>query len=187
MPLKIDTNHSATAFHLFDGATVFPYAVDAHSAISRHPFEWKDSPWTQEQADAARKELVAQREREISAAKARGIVPPPPLDFGEPAELAPEEQEAIDAHAKAVAEAQERLDQFRADQAEKKKIADQVAADEALVASAPPRPDPTIRRPFGRKGEPTPAEIEQANKRAAKKADDDRIAKEKADADAGRI
>lgn len=161
MALKIETNQSATAYHIIDGPVMFPYQVDARHAISNHPLEWRDSPWSASDTAAAR-------------AKA---------GFSE-IELTPEEQAAIDEHNRAVAEASERLAAFREKQAEEKKLADQVAADEAIVASAPPRPDPTIRRPFGRKGEPTQAELEQIKKREAKKADDERIAREKVDADA---
>lgn len=161
MALKIETNQSATAYHVIDGAVVFPYAIDAQSAIGRFPQEWSSSPWSAEAMADARKAS------------------------GEPVEpLTPEEQAAIDEHAAAVAAAAERLAAFREKQAEEKKIADQVAADEALVASPPPRPDPTIRRPFGRTGDPTPAEIEAANKKAAKKAADDKMVAEKAAADA---
>lgn len=146
MALKIDTNQSATAFHVIDGATVFPYAIDAQHAISSHPLEWRDSPWPAADTAAAREKS------------------------GFPAEeLTPEEQAAIDEHNRAVAEASERLAAFREKQAEEKKMADQVAADEALIASAPPRPDPNIRRPFGRKGEPTQAEIDAHNKRQAER------------------
>lgn len=160
MALKIDTNQSATAHHILDGAVLFPYAIDAQSAIGRFPKEWSADPWPYDATLEARKES-GQHDVELS----------------------PEEQAALDEHAKAVAEANERLAKVRAEQAEKKAIADQIAADEALVASPPPRPDPAIRRPFGRTGEPTAAEIEAANKRAAKKADDERIAREKANAD----
>lgn len=157
MPLKIDTNQSATAFHIIDGAVLFPYAIDAQHAISAHPGEWSADPWPADATAAARK------------------------DAGEPdVEMTPEEQAAIDEHNKAVVEANERLKAFREKQAEDKKVADQVAADEALVASPPPRPDPTARRPFGRKGEMTPAEKAAAEKKAAgQKAADEKAAQDR--------
>jgi hypothetical protein len=158
MAIKIDSNMSAVAHHIIDGPVDFPYAIDAKSAVSRFPGEWSHEPWSHS-------DMVAAREK-----------------AGEPAvELTPEEQAAIDEHAKAVAEANDRLTKFRAEQEEKRKIAEQVKADEALVASAPPVP---VRRPFGRTGEPTAAEIAAAEKRAAKKADDERLAREKAELDA---
>src|SRR6266566_3258433 len=46
MSLKIDVNRSAVAYHITDGATTFPYAVDAHHAVSAHPKEWSFTPWT---------------------------------------------------------------------------------------------------------------------------------------------
>ena len=33
------------AYHIVDGAVVFPYAVDAHHAVSRFPSEWSRTPW----------------------------------------------------------------------------------------------------------------------------------------------
>ncbi|SEE52035.1 hypothetical protein [Bradyrhizobium lablabi] len=172
MALKIDTNQSATAFHINTGATVFPYAIDAQHAISAHPLEWSDVPWSRDAADAARKRLAEN-------AEANGLPPP-----REPEPLSEEDQAAIDEHNKAVEAAAERLAAYRAKKAAENEEAAQVAADEAIVASLPPQPDPTIRRPFGRPGEPTPAELEQIKKREAKKADDERIKREKADADA---
>lgn len=161
MSLKIDASMSGTAYHIVDGAVLFPYAIDARSAISRFPEEWSETPWSVEEMSAAREKA------------------------GQPAiELTPEEQAAIDEHAQAVAEANERLAARRAKLDAERAEADQVARDEALVNSAPPMPDPTIKRPFGRKGEPTPAEIEAHNKREAKKLEDERIAREKAEADA---
>lgn len=171
MALKIDTNQSATAFHINTGATLFPYAIDAQHAISNHPLEWSDSPWSQADATAARKRIA-------DNAKENGLSPPP-----EPAPLSPEDQAAIDEHNKAVAEAQDRLNTYYKKKAEDDAVAQQVAADEALVASLPPQPDPTVRRPFGRKGEPTPAEVKMMAERDAKKAAEDKAAKAKSDAD----
>jgi hypothetical protein len=144
--LKITDNNSAVAYHVVQGATTFPYAIDAQQAISQHPDEWSAEPWSAADAASARKKL----------------------DLPEP-EVSPEEQAAIDEHAKAVAEAQARLDAFRKKQAEETEQARQVAADEALVASPPPQVDPNFKRPFGRKGPPTQAEIDAANKKAAAK------------------
>lgn len=45
MSLKIDASMSATAYHINDGAVVFPYAIDAHQAVSHHPKEWSWTPW----------------------------------------------------------------------------------------------------------------------------------------------
>lgn len=161
MSLKIDANTSKVAYHITDGPFTFPYAIDANHAVAHHPREWSHAPWSREDEVAARREA------------------------GQPeVELSPEEQAAIDDHAKAVAEANERLKVAR-EKAEAKRLeAEQVAADEALVASAPPRPDPAVRRPFGRKGEPTKAEIAAAEKQAARKAADDKLVRDKAAADA---
>ena len=156
MALKLDANMSGVAHHIVDGPVTFPYAIDAHSAISRFPGEWSLDPWSVADAAAARKEA------------------------GQPAiEPTPEEQTAMDEHAKAVAEANDRLKKFRADQEEKKKIDEQVAADEALVASPAPRPDPNVRRPLSgaqiRKNAAMTDE-EKAAKAAQDKADADRAA-----------
>lgn len=144
MALKIETNQSATAYHVVDGAVVFPYAVDAQSAISRFPLEWSDRPWGLDATSAARKD--------------RGLPPQ---------EISPEDQAALDTYHKDVAAAADRLAKVRAKQAEDKIVADQIAADEALVASPPPQPDPNARRPFGRKGPLTPAEQAAHDKKAA--------------------
>lgn len=162
MALKIDENMSATAYHITDGATVFPYAIDAQHAIAQHPKEWSADPWSLAAMDAAREEA------------------------GKPAiEVSPEEQAAIDEHATAVAEANARLEARREKLAKEKAEADQATADELLVRSPPPMPDLNKpKRPFGRAGDPTPAEMELIQKREAKKADDERVAREKADADA---
>lgn len=193
MALKISANMSAVAHHIIDGAVPFPYAIDAHSAVSHHPYEWSHEPWTAEDAAAAQQFVKEryEREREEAEMSARdvmaarhGVVMPARPRIDEPLPPTPEEQAAIDEHAQAVAEANERLKAFREKQAEQKKIDEQVAADEALVKSPPPRPDPNRpRRPFGRKGEPTAAELEQIEKREKKKAEDERIAREKAEQD----
>jgi membrane protein involved in colicin uptake len=179
MALKIDTNQSATAYHVTTGAFLFPYAVDAQHAISAHPLEWSETPWARADADASRKRLNEQN-------KADGLPP-----IAEPAPLSPEDQKALDEHNKAVAEAAKRLDEYYKKKTEEEKIAAQVAADEALVSSVPPQPDPTIRRPL------TPAQIRKASAtltpeeekakseadRAEAKAANDKIAHDKAEAD----
>jgi colicin import membrane protein len=176
MPIKIEENRSAVAHHIVDGPVPFPYAVDAHSAVSRFPLEWSAEPWTQEREAEARARLNEQRQAENQ----------PPLPA--PTPLSPEDQAAIDEHNAAVKAAADRLAEYRKKKEEEAEIARQVAADEALVASPPPRPDPTIRRPFGRKGDPTPAERaafekKQAADAAAKKAADDKLVADKAEAD----
>lgn len=146
MPIKISANMSAVAHHIIDGPVTFPYAIDAHSAVARFPAEWSHEPWSLE--DEARAREAA----------------------GEPVvEVSPEEQDAIDEHNKAVAEAGERLKAFRAKKAEEKAEADQATADEAMVKSPAPRP---AKRPFGRKGEPTAAEL----KMVKDKANEDKLA-----------
>lgn len=162
MSLKIDANMSATAYHIRDGAMTFPYAIDAQHAISSHPAEWSSTPWSAAEMNAARTEAGDQGQS-----------------------LTAEEQAAIEEHAQAVAEANERLIKRRAALEEQRQADEQAKQDELMVASPPPMPDPSRpRRPFGRPGEPTAAELKQIEKRDAKKADDERIAREKADADA---
>lgn len=125
MSLKIDASRSATAYHIDDGAVVFPYAIDAHQAATNHPLEWKMDPWTDEEREA------------VQAAGAE-----PDSDEAD--------QALIDAHNKAVAEAQARIDARRAKEAEETSDEAQAAADEALVNSPPPSPEPT-RRPNPKK------------------------------------
>lgn len=173
MAIKIDSNMSAVAYHIVDGPVDFPYAVDAQSAVGRHPLEWSMLPWTTEASDAARKQMSDRYAREAALAKSRGLPPPaaPAWLEAEPVQLTPEEQAAIDDRAQAVAEANERLKAFREKQAEERKVADQVAADEALVKSPPPRPDPAAPRPVSKKEKReeflklTPEEQAEADKR----------------------
>jgi|GEM_PF-4016085 len=142
--IAIETNKPVTAYHIVTGAQVFPYAVDAMHAIGNHPMEWSASPWSREDAEVARKQVNARNESEG--------VPPLPA----PAPLSPEDQKALDEHNKAVAEAADRLKAYYARKAEEEKVAAQVAADEALIASTPPQPDLTVRRPL------SPAQIRKA-------------------------
>lgn len=168
MSLKIDATTAATAFHIVTGATVFPYAVDAYGAASHHPDEWSMTPWTPERASAARARAKARYDRDVANAKAAGLPPPDaPLYLNPPPPLDPEDQAAIDEHTKAQVEAAARLAKFDKDEADRKAVLDAVEADRALVASPPPQPDPSVRRPFGRKGEPTQAEKDMMAKRAA--------------------
>ena len=187
MALKIEANNSAIAYHITTGATVFPYQVDAQHAISSHPLEWRDMPWSQ--ADAA-----AARQRMNEKNKVEGVPP-----VAEPLPLHPDDQKALDEHNKAVADAAARLADYHKKKAEEQKVADQVAADEAMVASIPPQPDPNVRRPLTpaqiRKASATltPAEQaaldakENADKKAAAdaafKASNDKAAADKAEAD----
>src|SRR5258708_5617914 len=99
MALKIDTNRSATAFHINDGAVLFPYAVDAQYAISHHPLEWSDKPWSREDADLARKQMAERHQAEVADAKAHGLPEPAPLP-PPPPPLSAEDQAALDEHNK---------------------------------------------------------------------------------------
>lgn len=159
--VQIVQGSSTTAHHIVTGATVFPYAVDAHSAVGSHPHEWSLTPWTPERADKARAARKAQHDREVE----EGVKEPVAL-IPDAVELEPEEQTALDEHTQAQREAAKRLEAYEAKEAEQRKIEEQVAADRALIAQPPPTPDPNIRRPFGRKGEPTEKEREMLAKRA---------------------
>lgn len=181
MALKIDTNQSATAYHVVHGATLFPYVIDAHQAISNHPLEWSADPWSRADAEDARRALADRHEQDVAEAEARGLPLPAPIP--ELPSLSPEDEAAIEEHARAVEQANERLAAYRERKEQERIEAEQVAADERLVASPPPQPDPTIRRPFGRKGEPTKAEIEAAERKAAKKAAEEKMVADKAEAD----
>jgi hypothetical protein len=48
MSIKIDAASAKVAYHVEDGAMTFPYAVDAHSAVSRFPNEWSFTPWSKD-------------------------------------------------------------------------------------------------------------------------------------------
>jgi hypothetical protein len=169
------------AYHYQNGLTRM-YAVDANMAVAQHPEEWSFTPWSADDAAAARKAVEERHAKEVEAAKAAGAAPPAPLP-PEPLPPTPEEQAAIDVHNQAVSEAKERLAKFYEEEKKRKEIEDQVAADKAMVASPPPQPDPNARRPFGRKGEPTEAEKAMMAKKAEKDAEAERIAKEKAETD----
>lgn len=155
---------SATAHHIAHGATLFPYAIDAHSAVSRHPHEWSLAPWTAERAARARAAIQAKHDADVEA----GVMHPVSL-LPDPVPLDPETQAAVDAHTRAQLEAAKRLEAHEHELAERKKVDEQVAADRALVATPPPQPDPNVRRrPFGRTGEPSEAERAMMEKRARK-------------------
>lgn len=164
MALKIDTDMSATAYHIVTGATRFPYAVDASHAISNHPLEWSDSPWSREDAAASRAKL------DLPAA--------PPL--------APDDQAALDEHNKAVEAAAKRLADYQDKKAKEQAEAEQAAADALLISSPPPQPDPTARKPLTpaqiRKQSATLTPAEEAAKEAKEKAEA-KVISDKADAD----
>jgi hypothetical protein len=151
MSIRISANTSEVAYHIITGAVTFPYAVDANSAVARFPNEWSFEPWSIEATSNAMQE-----------------------DGMELEPLSAEEQAALDEHAKTVAEANARLKAFRDKQAAEKEAADQVAADEAIAKSPSP-----IKRPFGRKGAPTKAELKMI---ADKKHADDIAAAERSGA-----
>jgi hypothetical protein len=188
MALKIEPNNSVIAFHINDGAVRFPYAVDAQHAVSNFPAEWSDKPWTAEDAAAGREAIAERHAREVEDAKVRGLPVPAALPPAPP-EPSPEEQAAIMEHAQAVAEANERLKVAREKAAKIKAEQDQVAADEALVASPPPQPDPTRRRPLSpaqirkQAATLTPAEQADVDARNAAAANE-KIMADKAQADA---
>lgn len=166
--VKVEPNNSAIAYHIVHGAFAFAYAIDAQMAVGQHPLEWSAVPWTAEREADARQRLN-ERNEELNM---------PPLPAPEP--LSPEDQAALDAYNDAVSAAAARLAEHQKKRAAEEEIARQVAADEALLSSPPPRPDPTIRRPFGRKGDPTPAERAAFEK---KQAADAKVTADKAEAD----
>lgn len=185
MALKIDTNDSAVAFHVIDGAVRFPYKVDARHAVAHHPLEWSLEPWDHKGTERGRRHVIERHRRETEDAEARARAKhfnaPMPLNLPDEVEITDEERAALDEHDRAVEEASERLKAFREKKAAEKAEADQIAADEALVRSPPPVV--TGKRPFGRPGEPTAAELESMRKRDEKKAADDKLRAEKAEQD----
>lgn len=162
---------ASTAYHIDAGAFEFPYAVDANSAVARHPLEWSRTPWSDDDAQAARKRRADAHAAAVQDAKARGLPEPsPPPPGPAPLVLTPEEQAA--------------LDKFRADQAEAKKLVDAAAKEDAdraakaqavadaraLLAQQPPTPDPKAQRPlFG-------AAKANAERKAAQQASDAKTA-----------
>ncbi len=52
-----------TIFHVLNGESQFMYAVDIRIALTRHPGEWKDRPWTEKEIEAYKK-----RQAKIEAA-----------------------------------------------------------------------------------------------------------------------
>lgn len=166
------------AYHIEDGAKTM-YAVDAQSAVQSHPAEWSWVPWPLQAAAEYRSKREAAHKAATDEAKAAGqpapapLPPPPPVPTeAEKAEMAADAKARADAAA--LVAAQDKKDE------EARVAAEKVAAAKALLASPPPVPDPTARRPFGRPGEPTAAERDMMEKRAKAAAD----AKAKADAQA---
>lgn len=167
-------------YHITDGHVRIA-EIDGNTAVSQHPLEWSKTPWTKEDAAASRSEMKRQYDEAQAAGRPLPAAPPP-----EPAPPTPEEQAAIDEHTKAVAEANERLKAFRERKEAERLEAEQILRDEMIVNSPPPQPDPTARRPFGRKGEPTEAEKKMMEKKADKDSEAERNAKDKAEAEADR-
>lgn len=159
------------AYHI-DQGPVMMYAVDAAAAVQRHPDEWSYAPWSEEDAKAGRAEREAKHKKAVEDAKAKGEPVPAPL----PTPIEPTEQERVemDADAKAREEAKAIVAAADKEAAERQAELDKIAAARALLQSTPPRPDPTARRPFGRKGDLTPAEKAQLDRRNADKAAKDK-------------
>lgn len=167
-PIKITAGTAMTAYHVDTGAVVFPYAIDAHSAVSRFPDEWSLVPWSASEQSAARQRRIDAHQKAVEDAKALGVPPPPAPVLPPVIEPTPAEKTEIDADTKARVEAAALLKAADEKEAKEKAEVDKVAAARALLASPPPQPDPLARRPFGRKGEMTPAERAAADKKAGK-------------------
>lgn len=164
---KNDAQGSAvTAHHVNDGPTVFPYETDARSAVALHPDEWSMTPWSPENASAARQRL---HERQVEAARAQGREPPAPPT--EPV-MSDEDRAAFEEWKAAVAKAQAVRDAAAKEKAEQDAKAAELAEAEAVLASPPPP-----RRPL------TGAAKVNADRAAAKKAEAEKAAQDKAEAD----
>jgi hypothetical protein len=58
--------HQIPAYHIDDGE-VLMFPVDAAHAYGAHPFEWKKTPWTDDEANEARKKAKEKADAEQRA------------------------------------------------------------------------------------------------------------------------
>jgi len=159
-----------TAHHINNGPVVM-YPVDARLAVAQHPDEWSLSPWSPEDASAARKRL---HERRVAAAQAAGEDPPAP-----PAEpqMTDADRAEFEEWKAARAKAKQILDAAKAEEAKRLAKEEEISQAEAVLASPPPRPDPNRRPLTGA------AKANAERKAAADKAAAEKAAKDKAEAD----
>jgi len=133
------------AHHVETGATTM-YKVDAASAVARYPDEWSLKPWSQEDRSAARERRKAAHDKEVADAKAANLPLPAPLpEYVEPTDA---EKAAMSEDEKARAEALALVKAADEKEAKEKVEADKLAAARALLNTAPPQPDPHVRRPL---------------------------------------
>lgn len=159
--------------HIDDGAKEV-YAVDAHSAVARHPLEWSFTPWDPEAAAANRAKL---HEMRVAVAREEGRPEPePPVE----PELTDEERELLAAHRARVAEAKELLAVAEAEEAEKRDREAKIADAKAVLASSGPQIAP--RKPLA--GAAKAAAERAAAKRAEAEAEAEAQAQAKAQAKA---
>lgn len=172
-PVKISLGSAETAYHVDSGAFLFPYAVDARSAVSRHPAEWSMKPWSAADTTAARQARIDAHKKAEADAEANGLPKPQPLVLAPVIEPTMAEAAEIDADAKARVDAAALIAAADEEARKQNEKDEKLAQARVLLQSAPPRPDPNVRRPFGRSGPMTPAERTAAAKRAAAKAEAD--------------
>jgi hypothetical protein len=173
MALKISDSMMTTAFHVTDGP-VEMYGVDANHAVSRHPDEWSLTPWDPQTAAEARRRV---HDRKVAEARDRGHAEPAPLVE---VEMTEEDRVAFEEWKANRDAALERLAAVEREEAEKRERDTQIATDKAIVASAPPQPDPA-RRPLAgaakANAERKAARDEADRKSAEDKAEGERLAR----------
>lgn len=132
-----------TVYHIGDGAKQMPYDVDADNAVTRHPDEWSNEPWSVEETNAWRK---ADYDRRVADAKAADLPPPP-----SPAEiqLSPEQKTAIDEDEARRAEARKIIADDDKYMAEKRDYEAKLAGARALLAQLVAEVE-QIRQPVSR-------------------------------------
>lgn len=142
-----------TAYHIDNGPQLM-YAVDADSAVARHPEEWSHTPWSVDDTNAWREQRWSEQ---AEANKSVGLPEPPKPNA---IELSPQVREELDADAQARQEAYELVEEYEAKRREEREYEERVAAARSLLAT--PAPVPTEqRRPTV--AQPAPGKVEIPN------------------------
>jgi hypothetical protein len=134
-----DGSMMQTAYHVVDGPSQM-YAVDAQTAVTRHPEEWRRTPWSIEETNEFRRRKY---DADVTAAQQAGLQPPPPpVDV----QLTPDQQTEVDEDQKARDDAKALVEKFDKEERDRQDYLDKVAAARTLLTSPRPQPEPVPAR-----------------------------------------
>jgi hypothetical protein len=130
-----DGSMMKTAYHVVDGPSQM-YAVDAQTAVSRHPDEWRTTPWSIDETNEFRRRKY---DADAAAAQEAGLPPPPPPVE---VELSPDQQDEVDQDRKNREDAKKLVSDFDKEEAERAERLRRVEEARALLATPAPQPEP---------------------------------------------